>query len=102
MSDSFRCGLSAYAAILVVGPVCAQDPVPIIGNCDRPPARATLDLSNVDAELFNAGIWRHETPKGSGLSGIQTMDIWVGGHVDGEFRVAGERRGGGECWPGPH
>ncbi|GMQ83020.1 MAG: hypothetical protein BMS9Abin05_2492 [Rhodothermia bacterium] len=86
--------------MLLSGVSQAQTPTPVIGSCARPLARAVLDNNNVQAELFNAGILRYEVPAGSGSYAIQTTDIWFGGYVEGQLRVAGERWGGWELWPG--
>ena len=90
-------------------------------NCEIGRATGTLDASGVEVSYpMTGGIAysppssdprlaaHYFVPKESRLSPLYAANIWVGGTVEGEFRVAGATYGQGgpdnehfEFWPGP-
>lgn len=86
---------------LSTGVAQAQAPAPAVGSCAKSRLRAVLDRNDVRAEIFPSGVYGYEVPRGTGLHAIQTADIWVGGRVGGELRVAGDRWWRPDFWPGP-
>ncbi|MDX1530980.1 MAG: hypothetical protein R3362_05600, partial [Rhodothermales bacterium] len=96
---------STIALVLVLAaPAFAQS----TGNCRLGAAEAELDVAGVRAALYNTGnfFWDggnpvYEVPKGSGLSPMFTANLWVGGLVEGELRIAATRYDNFEFWPGP-
>ncbi len=93
--------------LLLAGPAFAQTP----GNCDLGTATRTLDVSRVYARLFNTGslFYGVGTTNGTGYivpiqaaaAPLFAAGLWVGGLIDGDLRVAGERYDDFEFWPGP-
>ena len=81
------------------------------GSCQQGTAEKDLDVNNVLARMFNTGslFFGNSTvagdgylvPKASGNSPIFASGIWIGGEVDGDFRVAGSTYDRFEFWPGP-
>lgn len=78
------------------------------GTCEPAAAEAFLDVNNVNARVFNNGMlfWHgspavYEVPKGGGAQAIFVAALVVGGLVDSELRIAGNRYGRAEYWPGP-
>ncbi len=72
------------------------------------PASAMLDVAGVRAEVFNHGglFWSggqpiYEVPKGSGVTPIDLLNIWIGGKVNGEIRMSASTYCCWELWPGP-
>ncbi|MCH8247884.1 MAG: hypothetical protein IH951_15975, partial [Bacteroidetes bacterium] len=89
-----------FAVVFIVSGVAkAQTPVP--GTCSRPLAEAVLDVNNVRAEIHPDGILRYEIPAGSNRHALQTSDVWFGGYVAGDLRVAGGRWGSVDFWSAP-
>lgn len=103
--------------ILGVGmPVMAQStdstvvPVPPSppSACDEITAESFLDIGNVRAKIMNNGglFWKggantYEVPKGGGVNAIFAANLWLGGMVDNDLRVAASTYGPWEFWPGP-
>ena len=102
--------LCLLAAALVASPVLAQPP----GSCTLGTAQRTLDVSNVQASVFNNGnlFFGGSTTSGDGylvpkisspysLSPIFASAIWIGGTVNSETRVSAARYGDYLFRPGP-
>ncbi len=105
------------ALLLSTGAVRAQAPEP--GTCDYGTASGVLDANDVRATLYNTGSLfynrsesggRYHVPKDEEgcyfnqcgpLSPIFSASIWVGGKVNDELRVAGNRYTDFQFWPGP-
>ena len=104
--------LAAALLPAMVAPATAQ-PAPVPGTCTLGTAAAVLDIGDVSARVFNTGALfygngranAYYVPRDSGHSPIYAADLWVGGKVDGELRVAGGTYGAGameyNLWPGP-
>jgi len=81
------------------------------GMCQPGTAERDLDVNNVLARMFNTGslFFGNTTvagdgylvPQASGNSPIFASGIWIGGEVDGDFRIAGSTYDRFEFWPGP-
>jgi hypothetical protein len=81
------------------------------GSCQSGRAERDLDINNVLARMFNTGslFFGNTTvagdgylvPQASGNSPIFASGIWIGGEVDGDFRIAGSTYDRFEFWPGP-
>ena len=79
------------------------------GTCAPGTAEAILDVSDVRATLFNGGNLffgntaenGYVVPKRSGNTAIFAANLWVGGKVEGELRVAAAQYHDFEFWPGP-
>ncbi len=83
------------------------------GSCDTGAATAVLNANDVEATLYTAGNLfygaegEHDyyVPASSGASAAYAGNLWVGGRVGGEFRVAAadfaQGSAGFEFWPGP-
>lgn len=101
-----RCWLVTLLLLLPLA-VRAQTP----GECMLGTAEGDLDVNDVRARVFNTGalFFGNTTTDGSGYlvpaaldtSPIFAADLWVGGKVDGELRVAAARYTRFEFWPGP-
>lgn len=100
--------LLALTLALGVSPAVAQP----VGDCELGTAEGDLDVNDVRARVFNTGalFYGNTTTDGTGylvpkragyLSPIFATDLWIGGKVDGELRVAGARYDRFEFWPGP-
>jgi len=100
--------------LVLCAPSYAQTP----GSCERGVAKGDLDVdgSEVFARVFNTGalFFGNETWNGNGYlvprtavgggdgrSPLFVANLWVGGKVDNELRVAGSRFTRFEYWPGP-
>ena len=82
------------------------------GSCEIGTAQAFLDVSDVQASLFNTGALfdggtttnsdGYIVPKLDGASPIHTASVWIGGLIDGEIRTSYSRLGSNrQMWPGP-
>ncbi len=97
----------AAALLLCTVPAAAQT----VGDCAPGTAEADLDVNDVRARVFNGGnlFFGNRTDDGSGylvpkrlgLSPVFVSNLWIGGKVGGELRVAGSRYDDFEFWPGP-
>ncbi len=102
----------AVSLVLAASAALAQTP----GDCAVGQASGTLDVSDVAATFFTTGTIAYGpgeaanyfVPKSTRLSPLYAANVWVGGTVGGEFRVAGATYGQGglnndnfELWPGP-
>ena len=95
------------AVLLLAGPARAQT----AGTCATGEAQASLDINRVRAALFNTGSLffggtttngdGYVVPKESGKSPIYAANLWVGGQVNGEVRVAAALYTNFNFWPGP-
>src|SRR6056297_3769422 len=95
--------------LFLAAPALAQTP----GNCERGSAEVDLNISDVNARLFNTGslFFGNTTVAGDGYlvpltepvlpSPIFAAGIWVGGTIGGDLRVAGSTYDRFEFWPGP-
>ena len=99
--------LILLASALLASSALAQTP----GSCTTGTAQAFLDVSDVQASLFNTGALffggsttsgdGYLVPRASGNSPIFAAGIWLSGTVNEEIRVAAARYGGYDFWPGP-
>ncbi len=98
--------LAATLFLLAAAPTLAQTP----GDCDPGTAAADLDISDVQATLFNNGnlfydggsVWNaYVVPKNSGHTALFAANLWVGGTMNDELRVAAATFGDFDMWPGP-
>ncbi|GAB5536055.1 MAG: hypothetical protein Rubg2KO_23040 [Rubricoccaceae bacterium] len=99
--------LLLLASALLALPALAQTP----GSCEVGTAQAFLDVSDVQASLFNDGALffggsttagnGYLMPKDSGNSPLFATALWLGGKVNGEVRVSHSRYGNRQMWPGP-
>ncbi|MEM1042501.1 MAG: T9SS type A sorting domain-containing protein [Bacteroidota bacterium] len=102
----------ATLALLLIlsAPVLAQTP----GNCAPGTASADLDISDVRATLMtNGNLFYGETEDGfvqnayvvpkesTGTTAIFAANLWVGGLVEDDLRVAAATFVDFEFWPGP-
>lgn len=79
------------------------------GSCELGTAEKDLDVNNVLARAFNTGSLfygntseaAYIVPISSGNSPFYASGIWIGGEVNGQFRVAGSTYTLFEFWPGP-
>ena len=90
------------------------------GSCQTGTAEKDLSISDVamavqksngdvEATLFDTGSLffgstaqaAYVVPKNSGKSPLFAAGIWIGGHVNGDLRVAGATYSDFEFWPGP-
>ena len=105
------CAIAVLALLLFAGwpvlPAMAQSPDAPIA-CAPATAEAYLDVGNVRAKILNNGglFWNggrmsYEVPKGSGVHSIFAGNLWLGGLVDGDLRMAATSYGPWEFWPGP-
>ena len=105
------CAIAVLALLLFAGwpvlPAMAQSPDAPIA-CAPATAEANLDVGNVRAKILNNGglFWSgganaYEVPKGSGVHSIFVGNLWLGGLVDGDLRMAATSYGPWEMWPGP-
>jgi hypothetical protein len=90
-------------------PLAAQTP----GNCEHGTATADLDVSDVRATLLtNGNLFYGPTedgflqsayvvPKNSGNTAAFAANLWVGGMVEDELRVAAATFLDFDLWPGP-
>ncbi|MEP0548440.1 MAG: T9SS type A sorting domain-containing protein [Rhodothermales bacterium] len=105
-----RLSATAIALLLLAAASpLAQTP----GNCDPGTASADLDISDVRATLLNNGNLfygpadggfvqsAYVVPKESGNTAIFAANLWVGGTVGGELRVAAATFLDFDLWPGP-
>jgi hypothetical protein len=93
--------------LLFALPALAQTP----GNCEPGTARGELDISDVRARLFtNGNLFYGEgyysgngylIPKFSGIGANFAANLWVGGMVENELRVAAATFSNFDFWPGP-
>ena len=96
--------------LLLAAPALAQTP----GNCEHGAAHADLDVSDVRATLLNNGNLFYGPVEGGGYiqnayvvpkygtaSPLYAANVWVGGMVDDELRVASASFVDFEFWPGP-
>ncbi|MEM1295238.1 MAG: hypothetical protein AAGH89_07725, partial [Verrucomicrobiota bacterium] len=88
----------------LASPLSAQQ----FGDCVPGTASATLDVNEVDADLFingnlffNGSTAQYEVPRGRGVQAIFAQGLWVAGEVNNELRVAAATYDGYEFWPGP-
>ncbi|MEO0740291.1 MAG: T9SS type A sorting domain-containing protein [Bacteroidota bacterium] len=104
--DTFpsRALLAGTLALLLASPLSAQQ----FGDCVPGTASATLDVNEVDADLFingnlffNGSTAQYEVPRGRGVQAIFAQGLWVAGEVNNELRVAAATYDGYEFWPGP-
>jgi len=105
------CAIAVLAFLLLAAwpvlPALAQSPDAPIA-CAPATAEAYLDVGNVRAKILNNGglFWNgganaYEVPKGSGVHSIFVGNLWLGGLVDGDLRMAATSYGPWEFWPGP-
>ena len=87
-------------------PVAAQT----VGSCSPGDASAQLSDSDVRATVYNTGglfykpdvaSAQYVVPKSTQLTALYAVNLWVGGTVGGQERVAGATFGETEFWPGP-
>src|SRR5690606_17941311 len=93
--------------LLLAAPALAQIP----GHCEHGAARAYLDVSDVRAALFNNGNQfygpgyyngtGYVVPKFGENTPLFAANVWVGGMVDDDLRVASASFVDFEFWPGP-
>ncbi|MEO0558777.1 MAG: T9SS type A sorting domain-containing protein [Bacteroidota bacterium] len=96
-----------FASALMSASTAAQTP----GSCEVGTAQAFLDVSDVQASLFNNGALffggsttsgdGYLVPKVSGNSPIFAAGIWLSGTVNDDLRVSAARYGGYLFRPGP-
>ena len=82
-----------------------------LGSCVTGRAERTVEAGIVRASVFNTGALffggtatngdGYLIPRTTGLSPIFAADLWIGGKVGGDLRVAASRYSGFEFWPGP-
>ena len=96
--------VTTLCVLLLPGLLLAQS----TGTCERGSAQADLDIGNVHARLYNTGglFWKgagnlYRVPKAGNAHAIFAHDLWIGGLVDGELRMAASDYGPWEFWPGP-
>lgn len=99
--------LLLLASAMLASSAFAQTP----GSCGVGTAQAFLDVSDVQASLFNTGALffggtttsgdGYLVPKASGNSPIFAASLWIGGKVNGEVRASHSRYGIRQMWPGP-
>ena len=99
--------LIVLASALVASSALAQTP----GSCEVGTAQAFLNVSDVQASLFNTGglfyggsttsVDGYLVPKRTGHSPIGAASVWMGGTVDGDVRTSFSRWGANRMWPGP-
>ncbi len=103
---NWRCTL-AVLSLLAASTASGQAPLP--GNCELGHAQADLNVSDVQARLFNTGSLffgntsqaAYLVPRIAQKSPMFAAGIWVGGLVGGELRVASATYADFEFWPGP-
>lgn len=86
-----------------IAPTFAQ-----LATCESGQAEFFLETGKVRARVLNNGglFYRgepnvYEIPAGSGMKAIYAANIWLGGRVAGDLRVAASTYGPWEFWPGP-
>ena len=92
--------LCLLASALVASSALAQTP----GSCEVGTAQAFLDVSDVQASLFNTGslfLGEYLVPKAFGSSPLYLSKPLIGGKVNGVLRTTPSTWGGHELWPGP-
>ncbi len=102
-----RYALLIPVALALTAPAAAQEPVP--GSCELGNAQADLNVSDVQARLFNTGSLffgnssqaAYLVPRMAQKSPMFAAGLWVGGLIGGEVRVAGATYADFEFWPGP-
>ena len=79
-----------------------------IGTCEEARAKATLEVGNIRASIYNDGafFWKggqnvYEAPKGEGVNAMFASSLIIGGLIDGSLRMASTTYGPYEFWPGP-
>src|SRR5687768_11177362 len=101
--------LRHVALLALVSAPAAIAQVPVPGTCEAGRAQADLNVSDVQARLFNRGNLffgntsqaAYIVPRMTGRSSVFNMGVWVGGLVGGDLRVAGASYADFEFWPGP-
>ena len=101
-------GLLTFGAL----PAAAQ----VVGDCEPGTAERGLNINDVRAHVFNGGnlFFGNTTTAGNGyivpkgtapsptpLSPIFAAQLWIGGKVSGELRMASAVFSAFEFWPGP-
>jgi len=101
--------LATVLLLLLAAPALAQTP----GNCQFGSAEVDLNISDVNARMFNTGslFFGNTTVSGNGYivpasaadapSPIYLAGIWVGGTIGSDLRVAATYYNNFEFWPGP-
>ncbi len=102
-----RLATPILALLLFAVPARAQT----VGTCALGRAQSALNLSDVFAAVFNTGSLffgntltngdGYLVPRPAGVSPIFAANLWVGGRVNGEVRVASARYTNFNFWPGP-